>query len=263
MSQENENTTYFGLTAKPRPIIALMIPLLALLLQWILWPSIQPYVWYLFYPVIFLSSWIGGKRAGLAATVLSALIVWWFFIPPHYSFAIEQPAIALTIIVFICMGILFSLTHDSLRKASLQASEAMAALRDAKHQLEDRVKARTTELETISESLKDSENRFRSVMENIPSVAVQGYSIDGTVAFWNKASEKLYGYSSEEAMGGNLLDLIIPPDMRSGVKDAINQMKISGEPIPPGELLLRRYFPAMPLSKVLTGKMKCSAWISI
>ncbi len=240
MSLENKNTTYFGLTAKPRPIIALMIPLLALLLQWLLWSSIQPFVWFLFYPAVFVSSWIGGKRAGFAATALSALIVWWFFISPQHSFALEQPAVAFTIIIFVCTGILFSLTHDSLRNASTQALEAMAALRDAKHQLEDRVKARTAELETISESLKDSESRFRSVMENIPSVAVQGYSIDGTVVFWNKASENLYGYSSEEAMGANLLDLIIPPDMRSGVSEAINQMKTSGQPIPPGELLLRR-----------------------
>jgi PAS domain S-box-containing protein len=89
-------------------------------------------------------------------------------------------------------------------------------------------------------ALRESEERFRSLMESIPSVAVQGYYLDGTVHFWNRASELLYGYSEQEALGGNLLDLIIPPEMRSGVQEAIRQMKESGEEIPAGELLLCR-----------------------
>jgi PAS domain S-box-containing protein len=87
--------------------------------------------------------------------------------------------------------------------------------------------------------LRESEQRFRSLMEDIPNVAVQGYSLDGTVHFWNQASELLYGYSDQEALGMNLLDLIIPAEMRDGVSEAIRMMKESGEPIPPGELLLK------------------------
>jgi PAS domain S-box-containing protein len=78
------------------------------------------------------------------------------------------------------------------------------------------------------------------LMENIQNVAVQGYALDGTVRFWNRASELLYGYSTEEAQGKNLLDLIIPPDMREGVTEAIRQMAESGEPIPASELVLMR-----------------------
>jgi PAS domain S-box-containing protein len=87
--------------------------------------------------------------------------------------------------------------------------------------------------------LRESEERFRSLMESIPNVAVQGYSLDGTVHFWNQASELIYGYSDQEALGMNLLDLIIPAEMRDGVSEAIRMMKESGEPIPPGELLLK------------------------
>ena len=77
-------------------------------------------------------------------------------------------------------------------------------------------------------------------MENIPSVAVQGYFLDGTVFFWNRASEHLYGYSAAEAMGRNLLDLIVPADMQEAVRGAIRQMAESGEAIPSSELLLKR-----------------------
>ncbi len=88
--------------------------------------------------------------------------------------------------------------------------------------------------------MTESESRFRTLLEDIPSVAAQGYALDGTVLFWNRASELLYGYSAEEAMGANLLDLIIPEEMKEGVKGAMQQMIESGEPIPAGELLLKR-----------------------
>ena len=89
------------------------------------------------------------------------------------------------------------------------------------------------------QQLHDSEARFRSMMEDIAGVAVQGYAMDGTTTFWNHASEKLYGYGAEEAVGANLLDLIIPPEMRDGVKAAIAQMLETGQAIPAGELLLK------------------------
>ncbi|MDD2272667.1 MAG: PAS domain S-box protein [Desulfuromonadaceae bacterium] len=89
-------------------------------------------------------------------------------------------------------------------------------------------------------ALTESEERFRSLMENIPSVAVQGYALDGTVLFWNPASEKLYGYATNEALGANLLDLIIPDELKEGVIEAVHQMKETGVSIPAGELLLKR-----------------------
>ena len=88
--------------------------------------------------------------------------------------------------------------------------------------------------------LQASELRFRTVLQEIASVAVQGYGPDGTTLYWNKASALLYGYGAEEAIGKNLLDLIIPPEMRVGVGEAIAQMFASGRPIPAGELSLMR-----------------------
>ena len=87
--------------------------------------------------------------------------------------------------------------------------------------------------------LLDSESRFRSMMEDVPGVAVQGYAMDGTVTFWNLAAQKLYGYGATEAMGANLLDLIIPADMREDVRRAMVQMAATGQALQAGELVLK------------------------
>lgn len=90
------------------------------------------------------------------------------------------------------------------------------------------------------QSLRESETRFRRLLQEIPSVAFQGYGMDGTVRHWNLASERLYGYTAHEAIGRNLLDLIIPDKMRGDVKNAMRWMTETGQAIPAGELTLMR-----------------------
>jgi len=87
--------------------------------------------------------------------------------------------------------------------------------------------------------LQESESRFRKLINDIPLVSIQGYGSDGRVRFWNPASESLYGYSEEEAMGKSLLELIIPPEMQEEVREAVSRMAKTGETIPPAELTLQ------------------------
>ena len=89
-------------------------------------------------------------------------------------------------------------------------------------------------------ALQESENRFRNLFKDIPSVAVQGYGEDGTARYWNEASERLYGYRADEAIGRSLLDLIIPAEMHDGVREAMRGMFETATPIPAGELSLLR-----------------------
>ncbi len=89
-------------------------------------------------------------------------------------------------------------------------------------------------------ALRASESRFRSLFERVEHVSVQGYDRERRVIFWNAASEALYGYTREEALGRQLEELIIPPAMRDHVVEAVRQWVAAGIPIPSGELTLMR-----------------------
>ncbi|MEI7649759.1 MAG: response regulator [Methanomicrobiales archaeon] len=94
--------------------------------------------------------------------------------------------------------------------------------------------------ESKEETLVESERRFRMLLQHVPSIAIQGYNMEGITQYWNEAAEKLYGYTSEEAIGKNLIDLIIPPEMKGHVSEAITYMKETSQPIPAAELFLMR-----------------------
>ena len=90
--------------------------------------------------------------------------------------------------------------------------------------------------DALDMALRESESRFRTLIKDIPGVSVQAYAPDGTTRYWNKASERLYGFTAEEAIGRNLRDLIIPSAMREGVRQAMEHMFATREAIPAGEL---------------------------
>lgn len=97
-----------------------------------------------------------------------------------------------------------------------------------------------TERKLAEDALKQSEARFRKIFERTDAISVQGYNRDHEVIYWNPASEQLYGYPAEQALGRKLEDLIIPQSMRDNVQSAISTWLNGGEAIPSSELTLQR-----------------------
>lgn len=114
-------------TSPVRWFLALLLPFAACGLQWLLWDYIRPYVWFLFFPVSFCSAWLAGLRGGLASTLISALLVWYFFIPPTLSLRFEASATLFSIIVFVVMGGLYAFFFERFRQAMLRRQEARTA----------------------------------------------------------------------------------------------------------------------------------------
>lgn len=95
-----------------------------------------------------------------------------------------------------------------------------------------------TNRHAAAEALRASEMRFRSLLQNISAVAVQGFTPDGTITYWNHASELFYGYSEEEVLGRNLVEVLVPPEARSEFRSLIAGMLESGRAPEAREMLL-------------------------
>lgn len=105
-----------------RLVSAIVLPLIACGLQSLLWDQwIKPYVWFLFFPASFFGAWCGGLYGGLGSTAVSAVLAWYVFIPPRYSFAVDSPAFLASVAMFILMGSLFALMFERLHRVQALA----------------------------------------------------------------------------------------------------------------------------------------------
>ncbi|TVQ42049.1 MAG: PAS domain S-box protein [Wenzhouxiangella sp.] len=85
-----------------------------------------------------------------------------------------------------------------------------------------------TERKLAAERLRESEHRFRHLLEDVPGLAVQGFDTDLKIRFWNRSSERLYGWKAEQVLGRSLLELTVPQDQHRAYVDNI-QALISGQ----------------------------------
>jgi PAS domain S-box-containing protein len=167
---------------------------LAFALQWM--PSGAPQVWSTFCVAVFFSSWIGGLRAGLFATVISTILVWYFFLPPEVAWTVAHFGDISSSVVFMSMGVAFSLFHDHLRKANQRASDALKAVKAANERHESSIRESTGELAQSHESVRTSERRFRELVEALPA-AIYMTDADGRITFFNHAALTLWGCAPE------------------------------------------------------------------
>jgi len=87
--------------------------------------------------------------------------------------------------------------------------------------------------------IDSGENKFVELICKIPNVAVQGYDKNRRVIYWNKASEDIYGFTENEAIGKLLEELIVPIFMIDEVLLNIKNWYENGQVIPPGILALQ------------------------
>jgi PAS domain S-box-containing protein len=78
--------------------------------------------------------------------------------------------------------------------------------------------------EAASERERHSERErlFSAVVES-SNDAVITQTLDGTITGWNRAAERLFGYTAAEAAGRHI-DIIVPPDRRAEVSDILGRV---------------------------------------
>ncbi|MBA4418668.1 MAG: hypothetical protein C0392_12285 [Syntrophus sp. (in: bacteria)] len=74
-----------------------------------------------------------------------------------------------------------------------------------------------TELKKSVEALKESERKYRELVENANSIILR-WSPDGEITFMNEFGQKFFGYSEKEIIGRHVLGTIVP-ESKSTARD--------------------------------------------
>ncbi|MCM0084255.1 PAS domain-containing protein [Geomonas sp. Red32] len=194
--------------------IAILLPLVTTLVQWLLWEYIRPFVWFLFYPTVFFTSRIGGKRAGIASTVVSALLVTYVFIPPQLSYSGKASNNLLSVLVFTLMGVCFSFTHDRLARSDRQRAEAEEEVRQARDELRAaQLDLLEAEKQKSNSELQASEERLRFALETC-EIGAWEFDTTGRATFRSPLHHRIFGYHAPPSVWNyqSFIDHVVPDD---------------------------------------------------
>jgi len=159
----------------------------AVLIRWLLDPVLGnslPLV--TLYGAIAFGVWIGGWRRAVVAVLLGYIVCSYLFIVPRGAFALDLPTlVGLTAYLLTC-SIIIGFGE------AMRASQRPARL-----------------LSSIVMSSDD---------------AIVSKTVDGVIQSWNAAAERLFGYSSAEAIG-RPVTIIIPPDRQDEEKEILRRIR--------------------------------------
>jgi signal transduction histidine kinase len=148
--------------------LAILAAIVALLLRRLLTPFLgehNPYhtVWV---AVVF-SAWYCGVGPAILTTFLSLAGVWYWFLPPNHSFALDDPRTAIPgMIGFVFLSGLIIVLGEANRRSIAKSQWAEEQLRKAHDELEKKVQERTRDLNQANESLRELSSRLQQMRDD-------------------------------------------------------------------------------------------------
>jgi PAS domain S-box-containing protein len=188
-----------------RYLLALTSVAAVLLLQRWIEPILGQSLSALLFAAVMITAWFGGLGPALLATTIAA----YFSAFPLVTYP-ESPGFgwddsARTIVFFMVAVFISSLTAMRRR--------AEAALQQSYEELEIRIEQRTRELRESNQLLRESEERFRLLVEGVADYAIVTLGSTGDIVSWNPGAERIHGFTSEQAIGQNAKEFYLPEDI--------------------------------------------------
>jgi signal transduction histidine kinase/DNA-binding response OmpR family regulator len=168
--------------------IAVAAPLVAFGLTWLLWSVLHANPLLLFYGAVVMSAWYGALAPSLVTTVISVLLVDYFFVEPLYSLDLGLDDLA-ELLIFAGLAILVSsLTtaqkraEESLRRANDQLAHAVAEAERAREAADAASQAKSAFLANMSHELRTPMNAIigysEMLLEEVEDVGQKEFAPD-------------------------------------------------------------------------------------
>jgi two-component system CheB/CheR fusion protein len=151
-----------------------------------------------FFPAVMISAWLGGLGPGVTTTLLCAASVAYRSLLSPKNFQTENWGDLVGLFVFVVIGLLMSMTTDTLHRIRRRLVEKV-------RQLEDEKRTRRAG--------EEAQARTAAIVQSSDD-AIIGKTLDSTITSWNAGAERMFGFTAEEVIGRSI-SIIIPPDRLS------------------------------------------------
>jgi PAS domain S-box-containing protein len=194
-------------------VLAVLTAVAALLFRTFLIPLLgEHYPYHTAWLAVVFSAWYLGVGPSIVAVAINAVGIWYWFMPPTYSFTGKHVAQISGWLGFLIFSTVIIALGGATRRSIRKRERAEEELRRAHEDLEERVKERTAALAQRTAELGE-----KAVLLDLANDAIFIKDANGTISYWNKGAERLYGWTAEEALGQlpqNLLRSEYPVPLR-------------------------------------------------
>ena len=154
-----------------------------------IWAGRLPYI--TLFPAIMVSAWLGGVGAGVLTTLLSAAGAAYLWVPPLRSFAIAGPSDWVCLAMFVVVGSVVSALNETWRRGTVALAESVQRL--------------SVTLASIGDAVLTTDE-------------------DGRVTSMNEVAERLTGWSSSQAMGKFVEDVLVLEASETSMPNPVRQV---------------------------------------
>ena len=121
------------------------------------------------------------------------------------------------------------------RRSEQVLHESEARYRRLYNSLESLVDEKTKDLNEKNDQLKQSEERYHKMVEEVEDYAIILLDKDGVIQNWNKGAEKIKGYKENEIVGRSFSEFYLPSDRANGLPiKLLNKARETGKAIHEG-----------------------------
>jgi len=123
-----------------------------------------------------------------------------------------------------------------------------------------------TERKQVKEALQENESRMRAITDSAQD-AILMMDPEGRISYWNPAAERIFGYTSSEAIGQNLHQLIVPSHYHEAHHAAFPVFQQKGQGAAIGKMLdleaIRKDGKEIPVQLSLAAVHMKGAWHAV
>ena len=122
-----------------------------------------------------------------------------------------------------------------IKEAELEIEENQSKYKDEIRRLKEQMEKRIEEYKIKNNELKQSEERYHKMVEEVEDYAIILLDKEGIVRNWNKGAEKIKGYKDYEIVGKSFSNFYLPEDAKNGLpQKLLNQGRVHGKAIHEG-----------------------------